>query len=73
MSRLSIVVDLGSSRRAIEFEWCVVSDGGRNGCKFSTDDELLQKAIESHKYFHQGYIWTDDKPLAKGVGKRKKQ
>ncbi len=61
---LRILVNVDSKIVPIEFEWDLIyPNSGVRGCSFTTDDEALQKAIESHEFFNreaEPNIWTDD-------------
>ena len=60
IGHLTIVVEISGCRRTIDFGWGVVSAGGQNGSRYRTADESLQKAIEEHKYYKQGLIWSEN-------------
>ncbi len=48
---LRLVVETKGERVSIAFGWDIVSQGGAMGSSFSTEDEEIQKAIETHKLF----------------------
>ncbi len=60
MTRLSIIVNLSGKNKCIDFQWGIVSQGGRNGSKYTTDNPNEQLAIEQHKLFKQGLIWKEN-------------
>lgn len=60
---LGILVPYKGSYVHVNFERAVLSATGIRGCKYTTDDVELQKAIEAHKDFgteRKDGIWTDD-------------
>ena len=58
-NNLRMVVDVGEKKVSIQFGWDIVSDGGRMGCSYATEDVALQQAIESSSDFGK-LVWTDN-------------